>query len=332
MRERVKDKTYRAYPIGGEAAHYLRWKRGSITDSTYRDYEACLDKLAREFPDLELKDLEPPVGVERLEEFLDKLWGNSAPRTYNKNLSIVTDFFKFCVLKGKLHGDPSLPLVRHKKRDVYRESFSEDRVTAILANGPSNDHLRRDRLALRLLLRYGLRKGALQAIQFKHFDQTRKKLTIFSKGEKIRDLRIVNEAFWDDLAKLQFDIDAEPSHFLMCRQKTQMSFRGYNRVTGASITERRQLQFPEKPMGAHGMHDWWYACLARAGVTAVGQSSGEKMHKARHTAGQIVLDKTGNLKAAQKLLGHSDIATTGNVYTDWDAEQMADTMRGIDVD
>ena len=48
------------------------------------------------------------------------------------------------------------------------------------------------------------------------------------------------------------------------------------------------------------------------------------MHKARHTAGQRVLDATGNLKAAQKLLGHESIQTTGDVYTDWDVEQLAD--------
>jgi site-specific recombinase XerC len=29
------------------------------------------------------------------------------------------------------------------------------------------------------------------------------------------------------------------------------------------------------------------------------------MHKARHTAGERVLDHTGNLKAAQRLLGHA---------------------------
>jgi site-specific recombinase XerC len=34
------------------------------------------------------------------------------------------------------------------------------------------------------------------------------------------------------------------------------------------------------------------------------------MHKARHTAGQRVLDKTGNLKSVQRLLGHASIATT----------------------
>ena len=52
------------------------------------------------------------------------------------------------------------------------------------------------------------------------------------------------------------------------------------------------------------------------------------MHKARHTAGQRVLDATGNLKAAQKLLGHASIQTTGDVYADWDIDQLADTMRG----
>ncbi len=52
------------------------------------------------------------------------------------------------------------------------------------------------------------------------------------------------------------------------------------------------------------------------------------MHKARHTAGQRVLDATGNLKAVQKLLGHASIPTTGDIYADWDIDQLADTLRG----
>ena len=50
------------------------------------------------------------------------------------------------------------------------------------------------------------------------------------------------------------------------------------------------------------------------------------MHKARHTAGQRVLDATGNLKAVQKLLGHESIQTTGDIYTDWDVEQLAESL------
>jgi site-specific recombinase XerC len=47
-----------------------------------------------------------------------------------------------------------------------------------------------------------------------------------------------------------------------------------------------------------------------------------------HTAGHRVLDQTrGNLKAVQKLLGRSSISTTGDIYTDWDIEQLAETLR-----
>jgi site-specific recombinase XerC len=53
------------------------------------------------------------------------------------------------------------------------------------------------------------------------------------------------------------------------------------------------------------------------------------MHKARHTAGQRVLDKTGNLKAAQRLLGHASIQTTADIYLDWDLDQLAETMREV---
>ena len=86
--------------------------------------------------------------------------------------------------------------------------------------------------------------------------------------------------------------------------------------------------FPTEATGVHGLHDWWYGCLARAGLVSEGVTSGERMHKARHTAGQRMLDRTrGNLKAVQKLLGHSSIQTTGDVYIDWDNEQLAEAMR-----
>jgi site-specific recombinase XerC len=46
--------------------------------------------------------------------------------------------------------------------------------------------------------------------------------------------------------------------------------------------------------------------------------------------GQRVLDHTrGNLKATQKLLGHSSISTTADIYVDWDIDQLAETLRDM---
>jgi site-specific recombinase XerC len=42
-----------------------------------------------------------------------------------------------------------------------------------------------------------------------------------------------------------------------------------------------------------------------------------------------VLAATGNLKAVQKLLGHSSIQTTGEVYADWDIDQLARTIQEV---
>jgi hypothetical protein len=155
----MKDKSYQLTLIGMQAAEYLRVKRKRLTDDSYHDYESGLDKLARYFPDLRVEDFEPPTGTQRLEEFLDHQWGDSAPRPYNKGLSIIRDFFRRQIRRDKLLGDPT------------------------------------------------------------------------------------------------------------------------------------------KPIGPHGLHSWWYRRLAAAGIVPEGTTKGEQMHKARHTAGQRVLDATGNLKA-----------------------------------
>jgi integrase len=271
--------------------------------------------LARHFPDLRVEDFEPPVGTERVEQFLDDRWGNAEPGTYNKNLSYVADFFKFWRVRGRLTGDPTLIIERAKTRQVHRTVFSDDQRRAIITGQED----RRDRIAVRLLLDYGLRKGSLRAVQMKHFDHQRRRLTLFLKGGKVRHVPIPDPALWHELELYILETEARPSHYLLCGQRVV--------GRGAGRTLRR---YPEKSMSAHGAHDWWYRCLANAGIVAEGTTSGERMHKARHTAGQRVLDKTGgNIKAVQQLLCHASIQTTGDIYTDWDIAALACTLAAV---
>ena len=326
-RESLKNKAYRAYPLGGDWAAFMRWGRGSWTKATYRDYESCGDKFARTFPDLELRDFEPPVGTERLEEFMDLLWGERAPGTYNKNLTIIQQFFKFAALKGKIHGDPSLPLKRRKKRQPHREVFNEDAMLRIIANGPQpGKYMYRDKVALRLLLEWALRKGALQSIQYKHFDRKRRCLTIFTKGEKVFDKVISDDAFWHELDLAMMALGAQPEHYLMGSRQTFNRFGGYDEKTGDKIVYRIEMDRPEKALGGTAMHRWWYGCLGRAGIAQPGQTSGQKMHKARHSSGQALLEEFHDIKLVQKHLNHSSPTTTLQSYVDYDDFQTADAM------
>jgi integrase len=316
MRNAVRDKSYQLTPLGEDVADYLRHKRKRLTDSSYRSYEGTLDKLARHFLDLRVEDFEPPTGAQRIEEFLDERWGDGAPGTYNVCLAHVADFFKFWRKRGRLHGDPCLLIERARKRDVLRTVFTSEQRRAILAEADEQ----RDRVALRLLLDYGLRKGALRAIRFKDFDWQRRQLTVFTKGEKIRTLPLPDATLWTELERLTLEWEARPSDFLMCLVKP--------------IPRAGVRRFPARQMSSTAMHRWWYRQLERAGIVAKGETAGERMHKARHTAGQRVLDATGDLKLTQRLLGHASIQTTGDIYVDYDnatfAAKMADVLREDD--
>lgn len=301
VRQAMRDKSYQLTPMGEEVARYLRSKRKRLTEQSFQSYENVLSKFAQHFADLRLEDFELPVGAERVEEWLEAYWGSAEPATYIKSTAMASDFFDHWVKRGRMYSNPCVVIERPRKREKHREIFSQDQHRAIIA---STDD-RRDGLALRLLLEYGLRRESLRLIQFKHFDHQRKRLTVFLKRGKVRAVPIPDPHFWMDLERLILDVNAEQWHFLM----------------------RGKYGGPEKPMARTTIHEWWYRMLEAAGVVAKGQQSGERMHKARHTAGQRLLDSThGDLKMVQKLLHHESIKTTADTYVDYDLDQLAEAL------
>ena len=199
------------------------------------------------------------------------------------------------------------------RRVAARSTFTVAERDAVLA-AAEDPH---DRVALRLLLDYGLRKGALRGVRLGHFDWERRRLWLKTKNGKEQILPLVDEQLWRDLRACGGD-------YLLCRRRS--IWRGYTEDGGSRFELKR---YPAFPMGTHGLHDWWYGRLEAAALVEPGTRSGQRMHKARHSAGQRVLDKSGNLKAVQKLLGHASIQTTADVYVDWDLEQLAETMKEV---
>src|SRR5690242_19816661 len=133
-------------------------------------------------------------------------------------------------------GNPTTGIERARARQPHRTTFNAADRHRIIAEQAEL----RDRLALRLLLDYALRKGALQRVQFRHFDHVRKRLTIFTKGGRVREIPIVDPAFWHDLERLIIDTEAARDHYLRC--KRQITARG---ATGkAGILKL----WPDRPM------------------------------------------------------------------------------------
>jgi integrase/recombinase XerD len=311
QREAVKNKAYRATPLGLEAARYYRWKKNEwgATAETLRDYEAILAKLALDHADLELADFAPPVGTERLREFVDHRWGDRTPRTRAKVISVLRDFFAWAVREGKLAGNPATPIFRPRKREVARGTFTPRDAAKAIASQPRL----RDRVALLLLFRLGLRKSELARVQFKHYDG--RHLTVFGKGGKVRYLPVVANDLRSSLEQHILERQAEPDEYLLYPEKLGPEF--YGGPVGTIWENRR------KQLSSPAMHRWWAKCLDRAGIPH------RPMHEARHTAITEFLRRTGNLKLAQMLAGHADIGTTANIYAHLDTSDLESALRAL---
>lgn len=76
------------------------------------------------------------------------------------------------------------------------------------------------------------------------------------------------------------------------------------------------------PVSYEGMKTMWRRKRGLAGVSDM------RWHDHRHSAASRLLRRTGNLKAAQKLLGHADIATTAKFYAHVDMDDLRALMDG----
>ena len=159
LRDPTKDKAYQLFPLGQEAAEFLRIKRKRLTPASERAYEAALAQLALYFPTLELRDLELPAGVGLLERFMDDTWGDRAPRTYNKNLSFVSEFFKFQVIRAKMRGNPCDPIEPAKTRHARSDDLLRGSATRDRRRGREPARPRRPSTPVRLRTAPGLAAG-----------------------------------------------------------------------------------------------------------------------------------------------------------------------------
>ena len=59
------------------------------------------------------------------------------------------------------------------------------------------------------------------------------------------------------------------------------------------------------------------------------EHKGFGMHRGRRTVASDILRKTGNLAAAQELLGHADISTTRDAYASSDTEDLRSVLQSM---
>ncbi len=311
MRAAVKDKSYRATPVGLLVGRYLRWFRNEwgATVTTIRDYEAVLARMS-----LTLADKDPlEVTVDDLRDVID-LWADREARTRAKVTSIVRAFWTWAEDQDQVPFSPAAKLRRPRapRKTAPLLPVSTDARLLSATKTP------RDRVAILVLLDLGVRRAELAGVRPRDIDLSRRHVTVFGKGQKGRVIplrgRIVLEMERYMLEPLPFlDRVPEPDDFLLYPEK---------RTQGGRIL----AAYPKRRMSDPTIHRWWYRRLQEAGMVGEGVTSGLNMHRARHTFATD-LRRVADLGAASQALGHSDLSTTASIYGHYD---MSDLERAMD--
>lgn len=295
----VRDKSYRASPIGQLVGRYIRWARneGGFTPSSIRDYESILARMA-----LHLGDLEPPmVTIDELRDVID-LWADREPKTRAKVTSVIRAFWTWAEEEGYAPVSPAARLRRPKVPRKTARPLPGATDTRIVAAAT----VARDRVALAFLIDYGLRRGELAGIQPRDIDLSARTITVMGKGRKERVLplrgRIVVE-----LERYML----EPLPHPVSRQPEPDDYLIYPEKRGGDGTP--WWADPKKPMAPNSVHRWWYRMLRQAGLVGTGVTAGLNMHRARHSFARD-MRRVAGIDAASQALGHSDLSTTLGIY------------------
>jgi site-specific recombinase XerD len=317
------------------AATYKLAKRKRLTAASQRGYEAILDDFTAGHSGLLLRDFDSVQGAAMVEQHLAERYGLLAPRTYNKGLSVLVGFFGWYSDRATIGRNPAKTIEPAKPRAIHRRTFTDSEVIGILTSNKAP----RDQIALRLLLFFGIRKGALRGISSMTSKPEARELTIFTKGEKIQTLQIVDDAIWELLDELR-----EPgNHYLLPKRKTrkrvppqraalQQLSRRLRWLTKHSDagrdddsvaveladvldceTRRTPLTIavdaastrvnagPTDGADRRARLPSLVVSLPRPrGVVAPGATAGRRLHSARHTAIQRIVDKTGTSEGSPR--------------------------------
>jgi site-specific recombinase XerD len=289
----MKDKSYRATPVGGEIGRFLRSLRWSEKkENTLLLYELVLSRLAIDFAHYQTLD---EFDHDDIIGFLDEHWGEAAPATRANRTAVLKSFFQWSVGEGRCKSNPTETIKAPKvSRSSERHAYKPDVIHGLVVAQESV----RDQIALQLLGRLGLRKNELRLLRLEDFDLVGNTILVHGKGDK------------DVVLPIGFE-----------QLRTDIAFYLAGRNLGEYLLYPRTLT--HQPMDAASVHRWFKACLRRAGLPET-----MKIHELRHSAADNLWRATGNLILAQQLLRHESPATTA-VYLHPNRDDLAAALRAL---
>ena len=261
---------------------------------TVKSYRRDLERFARYMSEAygvsEVGEMSTPM----IKSFLVALKEEGlSNRSINRMISTLKTFYKYCLREGMVEKSPMTGVKNLKQPKNLVKFVSEMDINKVSFEKRDDYTIKRDELLFEILYQTGIRKAELIGLRDQDVDRLEMRIKVRGKRDKDRFIPVSRGLL------------AMIGHYQALREA---NFEAH--------ADRLLLNDRGEEMTPYFVYDKVHRMLE--GVTTLKQKS---PHVLRHTFATHLLDEGANLVAIQKLLGHTDLATT-QVYAHNTIEQL----------
>ena len=283
-------------PFGAMIERFIQYIQAEKRYSalTAKAYQRDMDRFAAYMmTTYELTDLSQ-ASTPMVKSFLVHLKDEGlSNRSINRMISTLKTFYKYCMREGLAEKSPMTGVRNLKLPKNLVKFVPESDINKVSFENLDDYTIKRDELLFEILYQTGIRKAELIGLRDVDVDQAAMRIKVLGKRNKERYIPVGRNLLqmiehYQALRDAKFE--ARPDRLLLNDKGEEMTpYFVYNKVH-----------------------------LLLEGVTSLKQKS---PHVLRHTFATHLLDEGASLVAIQKLLGHTDLATT-QVYAHNTIEQL----------
>lgn len=215
-------------------------------------------------------------------------------RSINRKMSALRSFYKFCLREESVEISPMQGIKSLKQPKELAKFVPEQDMEKVSFDGDGDFKVLRDELIFEMLYQTGMRKAELRGLKDSDVDKISLQVKVLGKRNKERIIPI-------------------------SRQLLEM-IENYKNMRDEQFPERGNVILIVDNKGGEMSPSFVYQVVHRIleGVTTLKQKS---PHVLRHTFATHMLNEGADIRAIQKILGHSSLSST-QIYTHNTIEQL----------
>lgn len=223
-----------------------------------------------------------------------KIKNNEGNRSINRKMSALRSFYKFCLREEVISVSPMQGIKSLKQPKELAKFVPEHDMEKVRFDGDGDFKTVRDELLFEVLYQTGMRQAELRGLKDSDVDAMTMQIKVLGKRNKERIIPI-------------------------SRPLLEM-IENYKKVRDEQFPERGNVILVVDDKGRGMSPTFVYRVVHRIleGVTTLEQKS---PHVLRHTFATHMLNEGADIRAIQKILGHSSLSST-QIYTHNTIEQL----------